>query len=256
MKSTILDVITYVLVFVAIQLLVGFGFDRLWPLITDSQDVTVAKMVITTGTANILTIAVFLLARWTRVSRNYIITRPWITLFWCVIAAVGVIIPSAWIQEQMPELPNIVETELQMIINNRWGYVAVALLAPVAEEMVFRGAILRTLLDGMNNRWGAIAVSAALFALVHANPAQIPHAFAMGWLLGWMYYRTGSIVPAVAFHWINNSIAFIVARAYPDPAIKLADVFGSDARVYMALCFSLLIFLPALYQLNMWMRRG
>ena len=44
---------------------------------------------------------------------------------------------------------------------------------------------------------------------------------------------------------------------YPNPDMKLIDLFkGSEMHVYMALGFSLLILLPALFQLNLWMRRA
>ena len=44
---------------------------------------------------------------------------------------------------------------------------------------------------------------------------------------------------------------------YPDPDMKLVDMFkGSELHVYMALGFSLLILLPALFQLHLWMRRA
>jgi membrane protease YdiL (CAAX protease family) len=70
-----------------------------------------------------------------------------------------------------------------------------------------------------------------------------------------MYYRTGSILPGVAYHWANNSVAYVIYALYPDPDMKLIDVFkGSQLHVYMALGFSLLILLPALYQLHLWMR--
>ena len=85
----------------------------------------------------------------------------------------------------------------------------------------------------------------------------MPHAFMVGLLLGWMYQRTGSILPSVAFHWVNNSVAYVLYNVYPNPDIKLIDVFqGSQAHVLMAVGFSLLILLPALYQLHVWMRRA
>lgn len=96
-----------------------------------------------------------------------------------------------------------------------------------------------------------------MFALIHMNPVQMPHAFLIGLLLGWMYWRTGSILPGVAYHWANNSAAFVMYAFYPDPDMKLIDLFrGSELHVYMALGFSLLILLPALFQLNLWMRRA
>jgi membrane protease YdiL (CAAX protease family) len=83
------------------------------------------------------------------------------------------------------------------------------------------------------------------------NPAQMPHAFLVGLLLGWMYYRTDSIVPGVVFHWVNNSVAYVLYNLYPDPSLKLADILGGEQSVWLALVFSLLIFLPALFQMNL-----
>ena len=88
------------------------------------------------------------------------------------------------------------------------------------------------------------------------NPAQMPHAFVIGLLLGWMYWRTGSILPGVAYHWANNSMAYILYNIYPNPDIKLIDVLGSQQHVLMAMGFSLLILLPAIFQLNIWMKRA
>ena len=84
----------------------------------------------------------------------------------------------------------------------------------------------------------------------------MPHAFVIGLLLGWMYWRTGSILPGVAYHWANNSMAYILYNIYPNPDLKLIDILGSEQRVLMALGFSLLILVPAIYQLNMWMKRA
>ena len=147
-------------------------------------------------------------------------------------------------------LPNIVEAEFEMIMQNRWGYLVVGLLAPLVEEMVFRGAILRSLLRWKENPWVGIVISALLFALIHMNPAQMPHAFLIGLLLGWMYYRTDSIVPGVVYHWVNNTVAYILYNIYPTPDLTLVELFGSEQKVLMALGCSLLIFLPSLFQLN------
>jgi hypothetical protein len=100
-----------------------------------------------------------------------------------------------------------------------------------------------------------IALSALFFAIIHMNPAQMPHAFAMGLLLGWMYVRTGSIVPGVAFHWANNTVAYLLYRAYPSPDVKLVDILGDQTHVIMAVGFSLCILLPAIYQLAIRMKR-
>jgi len=252
MKKAILDVIT----FLGIQAVVSLIVPMIWKLVTGSTDMTIAMMITTTVVFSVLAIVVFLWAGWTKVSPTWLRTRPWMVLAWSVVAAIGMIIPSTWMQENMPELPNLVEQEFDMILTNRWGYVTIGLLAPLAEEIVFRGAVLRSLLD-KQRPWVAIAISALLFAVAHLNPAQMPHAFMVGLLLGWMYYRTGSILPGMAYHWANNSAAYVIYNVYPDPDIKLVEIFkGSEANVYLALGCSLLILLPALYQLHLWMHRA
>ena len=198
---------------------------------------------------------VFLWARWAEVSRHWVRTRPWFVLFWCVMAALGALIPSSWLQEQMPELPNVAEQEFDLILKSRMGYLVVGLLAPLVEELVFRGAVLKALLRWKQNPWVGIAISALLFALIHMNPAQMPHAFLIGLLLGWMYYRTDSIVPGVVYHWVNNTVAYIMYNLYPNPDLTLLDLFGSERAVMMALGFSFCIFLPALFQLNLRLKK-
>jgi len=212
-------------------------------------------MIISMCAFSVVTMAVFLTARWTVVSRHWVRTRPWTVLIWCVIAALGALIPSVWLQEQMPTLPNFVEQEFDMILKDRWGYLVIGLLAPLAEEMVFRGAVLRSLLKWRENPWVGIVISAVLFALIHVNPAQMPHAFLIGLLLGWMYWRTDSIVPGVAYHWVNNTVAYVMYNLYSNPDLTLLDLFGSQRTVWMALGFSLLILLPSLFQLNMRLRK-
>ncbi len=249
--------ITYLLVFIGIQFAGSAIVQALWKLVTGTTDITAALLITSTVTVSLLTIGIFLWARWTEVSPRWIRTRPWMTLVWSSLAALGAVIPALWLQEQMPPLPNLMENEFDMILANRWGYLAIGLLAPLAEELVFRGAILKVLLNSRLSVVNAIVVSALLFALVHANPAQMPYAFLIGLLLGWMYWRTGSILPGMAYHWVNNSVAYVMYNLWPDPDIKLIDIFqGSQMHVWMALGFSLLILLPAIYQLHVWMKRA
>ena len=251
------NAIIYVIVFFAIQCGVSFGVSGLWRMITGSPDITTMMLVVTMALSGAITIAVFLLARWCVVSRSYVRSKPWAVLTWSVVAAAGAIVPSVWLQEQMPELPNLMTGEFSAILGDRWGYFAVGLLAPVAEELVFRGAVLRSLLGWTSRHWAAIAVSAVLFAIVHGNPAQAPHALLVGLLLGWMYYRTGSVVPGVAYHWANNTIAYVLYNIMPNPDATLLEIFrGDQTAVWLSLLFSLCFLGPAIFQLNLRMRRA
>ena len=178
------------------------------------------------------------------------------SLGWTMGAAAGVVIPATWLQELLPALPDMASDTLMKIIHTTGGYFALAILAPVAEEIVFRGAILHRLLDTSTGHWPAILVSALLFALVHINPAQMPHAFLMGIMLGWIYYRAGSAIPCIVFHWLNNTMAYFIALMLPDPEMKLIDLYGGNNQsLLLSILFSLCIFIPSVIQLNTRLKR-
>ena len=226
------NAIIYTVVFAAIQMMASFGVQAVWTLIYGKDTPLGALgLIIIMAVFSVVTLVVFLWARWAEVSRHWVRTRPWFVLFWCVMAALGALIPSSWLQEQMPELPNIAEQEFDLILKDRMGYLVVGLLAPLVEELVFRGAVLKALL-----RWKQ-------------------NAFLIGLLLGWMYYRTDSIVPGVVYHWVNNTVAYIMYNLYPNPDLTLLDLFGSQRAVMMALGFSFCIILPALFQLNLRLKK-
>ena len=257
--------IAYVLVFLFIQVVSDYLVLAVNKLISDepTEGLTPLATIIALAIFTLVSVALFLKMKWAEVSRNYIMTRPWFTLFWSVIAALGAIIPSAYMQELMPEWPDAIQRMIEQsaqqmmgIMNTPGGYAVICLLAPIGEELVFRGAVLHKLLEWKpERRWLMITFSAVLFAVAHMNPAQIIHPLLIGLLLGWMYERTGSIIPGVAYHWANNTAAFLLARLYQDPDITVTQIMGSQSRTLMAVGFSLLIFIPAIYQLNVWMKK-
>ena len=131
--------ISYLVVFIAIQLIGGLAVRGLWTLVSGNADMTTAELITATVVCSVLAIAVFLLLRWAEVSPRWLRSRQWTVLFWSVVASMGALIPSMWLQEMMPELPNWAENEFDMLLTNRWGYFTIGLLAPLSEEMVFRG---------------------------------------------------------------------------------------------------------------------
>jgi membrane protease YdiL (CAAX protease family) len=178
-----------------------------------------------------------------------------------VILALGTILPSQWFVERMEiTLPESTEKLFESIMGEPLGYVAIGILAPLVEELVFRGAILRTLLKLFDRKWHwvPIVISALIFGAVHMNVPQFVHAALIGLLLGWMYYRTDSIVPGVAFHWVNNTVAFVMFHMMPQMNDgKLIDLFhGNHTTMMLSLLFSLCIFLPALFQLTSRLKRA
>jgi membrane protease YdiL (CAAX protease family) len=87
------------------------------------------------------------------------------------------------------------------------------LLAPVLEEMLFRGVILRAFLQRYP-RGVAIVHSAAIFGLAHMNLYQFIGGLTMGLIAGWLYERTRSLWPCITLHAAyNSSLTWLSLRA-------------------------------------------
>ncbi len=90
--------------------------------------------------------------------------------------------------------------------------VLVAGLVPLSEELFFRGMLYGTLRE----RWGilpAVLISALLFALAHFLPVLMPALFVMGLILALLREYTGSVVPGILLHAMQNGIALIAIQA-------------------------------------------
>jgi membrane protease YdiL (CAAX protease family) len=86
----------------------------------------------------------------------------------------------------------------------------IAIAAPISEELCFRGMLF----GGLRNRyrgWIAAAIAALVFGGLHAltGISAVPPLIAFGFILCLLYEKTGSIVPAIVLHMLNNSVALI-----------------------------------------------
>lgn len=97
--------------------------------------------------------------------------------------------------------------------------IGAALLAPIGEEVLMRGYVFNTLRRiWSNTSWGLIGaylLSALLFSFAHSLAATqgviglLVPAFCMGLLLAWGMHRTGSLIPPIIAHCVNNGVALI-----------------------------------------------
>ena len=83
---------------------------------------------------------------------------------------------------------------------------ALAFVTPLSEEIFFRGFIFRGLLPKMNP-WMAITVSALVFSVFHLSIGVMIPIFITGFLLAWLYWRTGSLWAAIGAHAGQNALA-------------------------------------------------
>ncbi len=219
-------------------------------------------LTLTFAISGALAALLFIRLRWTPVARTYLLSRPWAVIAWTVVLALGLIIPSEFLQEQVDvQMDKVLEQALADALHEPTGFLAICIITPLAEEIVFRGAILRTLLTMFDRRWHwvPILLSAVIFGVAHGNSAQLIHAIPMGMLLGWLYYRTDSLVPGVILHAINNSAVYVMTNLLPPTVTdaKLIDLFqGSEQTTWLAVGFSLCIAIPALFQLAIRLKKA
>jgi membrane protease YdiL (CAAX protease family) len=97
--------------------------------------------------------------------------------------------------------------------------------APVLEEMLFRGVILRGFLQRYPRDF-SIFWSAALFAIAHLNLYQVATALALGIVSGWLYERCRSLWPCILLHAAYNTF---VTYVYYSSGQQEAETFGMGA---------------------------
>lgn len=86
----------------------------------------------------------------------------------------------------------------------------IAILAPISEELCFRGMLFGGLRERLP-RLAAALVTGVIFGALHAltGITAVPPLMFFGFLLSLLYERTGSIIPGVLLHMLNNSVALL-----------------------------------------------
>jgi membrane protease YdiL (CAAX protease family) len=100
---------------------------------------------------------------------------------------------------------------------------AALVAAPVLEELLCRGVLLRGLLR-RHSAWTAASVTALVFAVVHLNPWQGVVALPLGLAFAWLAIRTGSVLPGIVAHAVVNSSSLLVAAMLLASGYRRADL--------------------------------
>jgi uncharacterized protein len=132
--------------------------------------------------------------------------------FWTtVLGAVGALIVSVVVSqlgepEGVKQALDVARTPSLFVAS----LVVMALLAPLAEEAVFRGLLY----GWVAGRWGttiAWFASSILFAAAHVEPAHVLLVLPLGLWFGWLRQRTDSLWPSLVAHVVNNGLAVVAA---------------------------------------------
>ena len=124
----------------------------------------------------------------------------------------------------LPEMSEATKMAMeQMLKGPVWiVLISVSVFAPFFEEWLCRGIILRGLLKKMKPGW-AIVISALVFGLIHMNLWQAIPAFIIGVVLGYVYYKTGSLKLTMLMHCVNNTLSVILSRI---PGLEDVEFFA------------------------------
>jgi membrane protease YdiL (CAAX protease family) len=126
--------------------------------------------------------------------------------------ALSVAVSQLGIEPQgMKQVIEVVREPRQLIVS----LLLLAVLAPLVEELVFRGLLY----GWVAGRWGSVAawiVSSLAFAAAHYEPAHIVLVLPLGLLFGWLRRRTDSLLPSLFSHIVNNGFALLAAVYLPN----------------------------------------
>ncbi len=165
---------------------------------------------------------------------NPLILIPIITFFW---GAHNLLEPvNIAVEKVVPAPPWFWELFSKVFESDYgwWGaFFKVAVIAPVIEELIFRGLILHGLRKNYN-AVKAVLVSALLFSLFHLNPWQMPATFVLGVLLGWIMIRTNSILLAILGHSLNNLIVLLTITYWEQISNHAIYLIGKDEKLMLS----------------------
>ena len=158
----------------------------------------------------------------------------------CILVALTECLPELSLITALSQIiGEVPETDLIKNINVG-TFFSICILAPIVEELFFRGVVERILLKLKTSPWVGIIASAMLFTMMHEFPYQAISAFIGGVIYGWVYYKTKSIYLTFSMHAVNNIIASIVF--FLDDGVGGSDAFPPILYVFAGLSLLLFIF--------------
>lgn len=164
-----------------------------------------------------------------------------------VLGALSTVVPLSQLSSIIP-MPVSVQNAFKLTFTKDFFSIFTAVLAaPILEEILCRGIILKGLLQNYQPA-KAIIVSATFFAAIHLNPWQALPAFFSGLFLGWVYYKTQSVFSGMIIHGTINAAATSFLF-FPTTKKNLLDLIGLHFYL-IAIVASIAVFSTACFVLN------
>jgi membrane protease YdiL (CAAX protease family) len=153
----------------------------------------------------------------------------------------GVLILAALFIVLLP-LNTLLPADSRTFPDSGWSPFTLCLLAPIFEEVLFRGKLFNLLGRTLQPSQAAM-LSALAFGVVHLQPAVIIDGFITGIILSYFYIKCRSILAPIILHAINNTVAFaLLSLSYKDVMLKeYIDNIPYSIVVYMVAAIFLII---------------
>lgn len=138
-------------------------------------------------------------------------------------------------------LEDMLTDQFEGLTHTLLGAFTISVLAPVLEEVMFRGAIQGYMMRRFRRPWLAIVVAGLVFGIFHMNPVQVVYASLLGIIFGWIYYRTRSLLSVIVGHVLNNTIATITMLFFADTSE--AELIGENLSPVAETAMEVMMFL-------------
>ena len=143
------------------------------------------------------------------------------------------------IEEQLRSIQEKAEWIIKLFISQGSLFssmVIIALLAAVSEELLFRSVIQKALIKLFKNAHVAIIVTAVIFSAFHGDLFGFVPRIILGLMLGYMFWFSGSIIPSMLMHFVNNAtivmLYYLNTRGFIDIDV---EKFGQTDNVILIL---------------------
>lgn len=119
---------------------------------------------------------------------------------------------TTMVAEYLPGYENFAKAMQDMLVPGIGMAIAVIFCAPIFEEALLRGVVLRGLLR-RTTPFTSIFVSGLCFGVMHVIPVHVFFASIVGFALGYVYYRTRSLGLVILIHFINNAASYFLGQS-------------------------------------------
>lgn len=125
-----------------------------------------------------------------------------VILLWGLVLMFACSVVFEPVLSMLPDVPNVYGS-------GAWALLTVVVMAPLFEEVIFRGVIF----ESVRAKRGVVAawiISSVVFGIVHVHPTIAVNAVIAGFLLGFIYTATRSLWATIILHAVNNGIAYLM----------------------------------------------